>query len=104
MTRSAAILAALVGAACAVPIARLDELAAEPGPPLSVAAGQAEGRDCRWWVLGLPLGLPRIDTALRAALAARAAHALRDVEVTSEHPTWGLIGQHCYAVRGTAWR
>jgi hypothetical protein len=97
-------LASLVGLACAVPIARLDELAVEAGPAPRVEVGPAEGRDCRWWVLGVPFGLPRIDRAVRAALAPQGAHALRDVEVISEHPTWGPVGRHCYAVRGTAWR
>jgi hypothetical protein len=101
--RWTALCAALAGAACTVPIAHVDELALAPGPPPRVAAGPAEGRDCRWWVLGVPFGLPRIDAALAAALAETRARVLRDVEVTSEHPTWGLAGRHCYGVRGTAW-
>ena len=97
--------AALLAAGCNVPIARLDELALEPGPSTEEALGPVEGRDCRWWALGIPLGrLPRIDTAVRAALAARGARSLRDVQVTSEHPAWGLVGKHCYGVRGVAWR
>jgi hypothetical protein len=55
-------------------------------------------------VLGVPLGLPRIDVALAAALAAADARVLRDVVVTSEHPAWGPVGRHCYGVRGVAWR
>ena len=99
-----ALCAALLGAACNVPIARLDEIALEADPAPRVAVGSAEGRDCRWWVLGVPLGLPRIDAAAEAALAAHGARALRDVLVTSEHPTWGPVGKHCYRVRGMAWR
>lgn len=95
---------ALLATGCAVPIARLDEIALEPGPPATAELAPAEARDCRWWVLGIPLGLPRIDSAVRTALAERGARTLRDVEVISEHPAWGLVGQHCYAVRGTAWR
>jgi len=100
----AALCAALCGLACNVPIARLDELALDSEPPPGVALGPAEGRDCRWWVLGIPLGLPRIDTAVERALAAHGARTLRDVLVTSEHPAWGPVGKHCYGVRGTAWR
>ena len=100
----AALCTALLAVACNVPIAQLDELALEPGPSTDAALGPVEGRDCRWWVLGIPLGLPRIDTAVRAALEARGARSLRDVQVTSEHPAWGLVGKHCYGVRGTAWR
>lgn len=96
--------AALATTGCMVPIAHVDELALAPGPPPRVAAGAAEGRDCRWWVLGVPLGLPRIDAALAAALAAADARVLRDVVVTSEHPAWGPVGRHCYGVRGVAWR
>lgn len=101
-----AVLVAVLGAAtaCAVRIAQLDELAVDAGPEPRAATGAAEGRHCRWWILGVPLGLPRIDAAAREALAQHSALMLRDVEVTSEHPTWGPVGQHCYRVRGTAWR
>jgi hypothetical protein len=96
--------AALLAAGCNVPIARIDELALEPGPPPTEALGPVEGRVCRLWVLGVPFGLPRIDEAARTALAERAGgRVLRDVLVTSEHPVWGPIGRHCYLVEGTAW-
>ena len=101
---SRALCAALLAAGCNVPIAQLDELALEPGPSAEQTLGPTEGRDCRWWLLGIPLGLPRIDGAVRAALAARGARSLRDVQITSEHPVWGPVGKHCYGVRGVAWR
>ena len=104
MRRWPLVVLALAASACSVRIAELDELALDGAPPPRVAAGAAEGRDCRWWVLGVPLGIPRIDAAAEAALAEAGARVLRDVEVTSEHPTWLAVGQHCYRVRGTAWR
>jgi hypothetical protein len=96
--------AALAASACHVPIAHVDEIALAPASGPLVRVGPAEGRDCRWWVLGVPLGLPRIDAALASALAAAEAGVLRDVVVTSEHPAYGPFGRHCYGVRGVAWR
>lgn len=104
MTRWPVLLVAFFATACVVPIAQLDELAVDPGPAPSAALGPAEGLHCHWWILSIPLGLPRIDEAAREALARRGGLVLRDVEVTSEHPTWGPVGQNCYRVRGTAWR
>ena len=104
MTRWAALAAALATSACHVPIAHVDEIAQAPGPTPRARVGPTEGRDCRWWLLGVPFGLPRIDAALEAALAARGARVLREVVVTSEHPTYGPVGRHCYGVRGVAWR
>jgi len=96
---------AVLAAGCNVPIARLDELALESAPAPTEALGPVEGRVCRLWLFGVPLGhLPRIDDATRAALAERGGSALRDVLVTSEHPVWGPVGRHCYHVEGTAWR
>jgi hypothetical protein len=102
--RCLALSAALAASACNVPIAHVDQLVLAPGGPAQAAVGPVEGRDCRWWVLGVPLGLPRIDAAVGAALAAAGARELREAVVTSEHPTWGPVGQHCYGVRGVAWR
>jgi hypothetical protein len=99
----AALAAALVaaGAGCSVPIGTLRTVAADatPGRVLS-ALGHAQGRSCRWWVLGVPLGLPKIDEAVRAAVAARGGAALRDARVSSDHPLWFFVGQHCYTVSG----
>ena len=104
MRRAFLLCTAVLAAGCNVPIARLDELALEVGPPPTEALGPVEGRVCRLWVLGIPFGLPRIDDATHTALAERGGSVLRDVLVTSEHPVWGPVGRHCYHVEGTAWR
>ena len=104
MTRCPMLAALLFGAACAVPIGHLDALAVRDTRAPRAAAGVGEGRDCRWWILGVPLGLPRIDAAADAALAEQDGLELRDVAVISAHPAWGPVGQHCYEVRGTVWR
>jgi len=103
----AAVLTALLTigtTACTVRIAELSLVATrrlDDGVRLPRSGQPRVGRSCRWWVLGLPLGLPQIDEALAAALAPDAA-VLRDVVLTSDHAIYGVIGTHCYTVRGIA--
>jgi hypothetical protein len=103
--RATIALTACLLAGCSIPIASLREVAVEGVSRARLAAGQirgpAHGRSCRWWVLGLPFGVPEIDEALVAAFAGRPALGMRDATVSSDHPVYGLVGQHCYSVRGT---
>jgi hypothetical protein len=64
------------------------------------ARGHWEGRSCRWWVLGVPFGLPRIDEAMTDALEQADGLLLRDLVITSAHSVWLLFGRHCYVVQG----
>lgn len=57
------------------------------------------GRACRWWVLGVPLGLPRIEDAVADALGSGGG-TLRDADLASVHPVYGPIGRHCYVITG----
>lgn len=104
VTRLALGLLALIMTSCSVRIASLHAIAVDGvGTERLTAArlrGRGEGRACRWWVLGVPLGYPHIDDALRAALAGTRGIGLRNATVTSEHPVYGLVGRHCYRVRG----
>jgi hypothetical protein len=107
MTARAGLLAALVTigtVACTVRIAELSLVAAhrlDDGVRLARSGRAHVGRSCRWWVLGVPLGLPQIDEALAAALAPEGV-VLRDVVLTSDHAMYGVVGTHCYTVRGIA--
>jgi hypothetical protein len=63
------VVAALLAlAGCRVPIAELAviQVATTTGPPVHL--GSVTGRSCRWWALGVPLGLPRIEEAVHDAL------------------------------------
>jgi hypothetical protein len=62
--------------------------------------GRFTGRSCRWWLLGVPFGLPRMEEAMADALAQGGGTSLRNLTITSEHPTYGPVGRNCYAVKG----
>ena len=100
--------AALAGAlsACTVRIGQFATAGtAADAPPATVApAERVTGSSCRWWVLGLTLGLPRMEDALADAVARAGTVWLRDVDLDSVHPFYGPVGRHCYVVTGTPWR
>ena len=102
---AAATLVALLSA-CAVPIGHFTAM----GDPAQAGGREGElvvatGRTCRWWIVGVPLGLPRIEDAVADALAhAGARGVLIDVDLVSFHPVYGLVGPHCYVVSGRAVR
>ena len=104
MTRFAATtcLALLVmGSGCRVPIAHLTAATPTPVPAgLGESRGRHVGRACRWWVLGVPLGLPQIEEAMNDALARGHGRLLRDVTISSDHDVYLLLGRNCYTVAG----
>ena len=106
MTRIAAAFAALLVAGCHVPIGHFTVL----GDPATLTPGatstrtRTTGESCRWWVLGITLGVPSMQEAIDDALAnAGASGVLADVDLVSEHPVYGLAGKHCYVVSGVPW-
>ena len=106
MTRIAAVLVASLLAGCHVPIGHFTVI----GDPAMLVPGatarpvRTTGESCRWWVLGLTLGVPSMQEAIDDALAhAGASGVLADVDLVSEHPVYGLAGKHCYVVSGTPW-
>jgi hypothetical protein len=62
--------------------------------------GWREGESCRFWLIGVPFGLPQVDEAMNHALVPVRGTFLRNVTVWSVHPVYGLFGWHCYRVRG----
>jgi hypothetical protein len=107
VTRIAALLAAILIAGCHVPIGHFTVI----GDPATLARDAAirpvrtTGESCRWWVLGITLGVPSMQEAIADALAnGGASGVLADVDLVSEHPVYGLAGKHCYVVSGTTWR
>jgi len=106
MTRIAAALAAVLLAGCHVPIGHFTVLG-DPaklvhGAP--VTATRTTGSSCRWWILGITLGVPSMQEAIDDALAnAGASGVLADVDLVSDHPIYGLAGEHCYVVSGVPW-
>ena len=93
------VLVTLLAAGCVrVTVGRLAFVAMDGGDP---AASRDGGR---WWILGVPLGLPSIDTAMSAAMASRGARLLRDVAVSSDHSFYFFFGPHRYTVSGEGFR
>ena len=93
--------------ACRTPIAHLSAIGEPPAGQVAVHASseQTTGYSCRWWVLGVTFGVPRIEEAVADALAnSEGARVLRDAELVGSHPVYGLIGRHCYEITGTPWR
>jgi hypothetical protein len=106
VTRIAVALAAILVAGCHVPIGHFTVL----GDPATIAPGarastiRTTGSSCRWWVLGITLGVPSMQEAIDDALAnAGASGVLADVDLVSDHPVYGLAGEHCYVVSGFPW-
>ena len=106
MTRIAVVLAVILVAGCHVPIGHFTVL----GDPATIASGahastvRTTGSSCRWWVLGITLGVPSMLEAIDDALAhAGASGVLADVDLVSDHPIYGLAGEHCYVVSGVPW-
>jgi len=100
----ATVIAALVPG-CSVPVASLGiamprpvsaDLAASP----LISRGWREGTSCRFWLVGVPFGLPQVDEAIGNAMAPVQGILMREVTVDSVHPVYGLFGWHCYRVRG----
>ena len=103
--RAVVVLLLAATAGCSVRTADLSLAAPRwPGPGPFTAFGRTEGRSCRWWVAGVPLGLPTIDEAMQAALAVGHGRLLRDVTIWSDHPFYVFVGRNCYIVRGELWR
>lgn len=104
----ALLIAALLGVGgCVVDVATLS-IAAPDRPPAAAlqratSLGWRDGESCRLWIVGVPLGLPQVDEAMRAALEPVGGAFLRDATVYSVHPTYGLFGWHCYQVHGEAY-
>ena len=104
-------LTALIGGvcvlcACRTPIAHLSAIGEPPADPVAVHASseQTTGYSCRWWVLGVSFGVPRIEEAVADALANSAgASVLLDADLVGSHPVYGPIGRHCYEITGTPW-
>src|SRR5207245_2030576 len=59
--RLTTLFALLAVAGCSVEIARLAAISADPADDARESLGYREGQVCRWWLLGVPLGLPTID-------------------------------------------
>ena len=108
MKRVTALIAgACVLCACRVPIAHLSAIGEPSVGAVAVHASsqQTTGYSCRWWVLGVTFGVPRIEEAVADALAnSEGASVLLDAELVGSHPVYGLIGRHCYEITGTPWR
>ena len=93
---------------CRVPIARFSAIGEPPSGAVAVSAGTSQerttGYSCRWWVLGLTLGVPHIEEAVADAVnRSGAAGLLLDADLVSVHPAYGPLGRHCYEITGTPW-
>jgi len=98
-----ALLGLVVSVACSVPIGEFTAVGvvAAPGAEeITPATVTAVGHSCRWWVAGVPLGLPHLEEAVAEALTPSRATLLRNAELRSVHPLYGLVGRHCYVIAG----
>lgn len=69
---------------------------------LSSKSGKRErAEDCKFALLGIPFGIPSIETAVDKALQAGNGTVMID-EVTEEKTTWVVVGNiNCIVVEGT---
>jgi hypothetical protein len=100
----ALLMASVVGCSFEPQVASLTLVIPRPASADLVRAatsrGWQEGESCRFWLLGIPFGLPQLDEAMEKALVPVHGILMRDVSVRSVHPTYWLFGWHCYRVRG----
>ena len=75
-----------------------------PAEDARESLGHHAGHVCRWWVFGIPFGLPTFEEAVNAATTPAGGRLMRDVVVTSDHSVYVLFGQHCYSVQGEVFR
>ena len=89
---------------CSVDVAELKLVAPhQPSPQAvsrAVSRGVRDGESCRFWLFGVPFGLPHIDEAMDNALRPVHGVFMLDTTVFSVHPVYVLYGWHCYHVRG----
>ena len=109
MSRRTLVLVLAVLCGCRVPIARFTAIGDAPPAGDAVTAHGSEervvGYSCRWWVLGVTLGVPHVEEAVADAVARSGANGLLlDADLVSVHPAYGPWGRHCYEVTGTPWR
>jgi hypothetical protein len=101
---AAAIVALTAAFGCAVDVASLKIAAPRPiaADVISIATsrGWREGESCRFWLLGVPFGLPQVDEAMNEALRPVNGAFMEHVNVRSVHAVYVLFGWHCYRVRG----
>jgi uncharacterized protein YceK len=99
-----ALAALLALSGCSVNVASLAIAAPVRPAPAALASatshGWQTGQSCRFWLLGIPFGLPQVDEAMTAALAPVHGVFMRTATVYSEHPVYLLYGWHCYRVVG----
>jgi hypothetical protein len=69
---------------------------------LSSKSGKRErAEDCKFSLLGIPFGIPSLETAVDKALQAGNGTVMID-EVTEEKTTWVVLGNiNCIVVEGT---
>jgi hypothetical protein len=101
---------ACVAFGCRVPIARFSAIGEPPSAAGTARAGPPQGErttgySCRWWILGVTLGVPHIEEAVADAVErSGAAGLLLDADLVSVHPAYGPLGKHCYEITATPWR
>ena len=103
IVRRWAIALALASSACEVHIAHFTAIGNPVRDAAEVPSSQpVRGETCRWWVLGVTLGLPRIEDAVADALEHAGTNGVvRDVDLVSVHPVYGPAGRHCYLITST---
>jgi hypothetical protein len=103
MTRIAVAFAVFLVAGCHVPIGHFTVL----GDPAKlvrsapIATARTTGESCRWWILGVTLGVPSMQEAIDDALANAAASGARRRR-PGELASIYAAGKHCYPVSGAA--
>lgn len=104
LARIASLVTLCALAGCSVEIARLAAISASDVDDARESLGHREGQVCRWWLLGVPFGLPTLEAALEAATAPVGGRLVRDAVVTSDHSVWVVVGQNCYTIKGEVFR
>lgn len=106
-SRLACLILAVMLGGCTVRVASLPIVAPHPVGADVIRTAQSrgwrEGASCRFWILGVPFGLPKIEEAMDAALRPVGGAYLRSATLYSAHPTYVVYGWHCYLVHGEAY-
>lgn len=93
------ILMSLVFAGCSLRLGDFTALSTKNVPLRYDATSVVEGRDCRWNILGIPLGFPNLKEAVDEAIDGR-GNALVNEVTYQEGWSAFFVGQACFKVKG----
>jgi hypothetical protein len=86
-------------AGCSIRLGDFTGLSTKNVPIMYTQGSTVEGRDCKFNVLGVPLGHPNLKDAIDQAIGSRGNALVNEVTYVNGW-TAILFGQQCYEVKG----